>query len=206
MKNHCWRWMVLVTLLAVSPPGWAAETKQPEASPSAQESTNLSLSVATPTKRAAWQQRLTLGPGDVLSLAMFINDGAEQPRDNVVIGPDGRISYLQAQDIMAAGLSIDELRAKLDAELGKFYRSPKTIIVPAAMHSKKYFVLGSVVNKGVFTFDRPLTIIEAIARAGGLETGVFERNTVETADLSHSFLVRQGKRIPIDFQKLFQQG
>ena len=80
------------------------------------------------------------------------------------------------------------------------------IITPAAIHSKKYFVLGSVVNKGVYTFDRPLTVIEAIARAGGLETGVFERNTVELADLSRSFLARQGRRVPIDFEKLFQQG
>jgi protein involved in polysaccharide export with SLBB domain len=63
-----------------------------------------------------------------------------------------------------------------------------------------------VVNKGVFTLDRPLTVIEAIARSGGLETGVFERNTVELADLSHSFLVRDNKRVPIDFEKLFQQG
>jgi protein involved in polysaccharide export with SLBB domain len=51
-----------------------------------------------------------------------------------------------------------------------------------------------------------LTVIEAIGRAGGLQTGVFERNTVELADLPHSFLVRQGQRVPVDFEKLFQQG
>ncbi|MDB6125671.1 MAG: Polysaccharide export protein [Pedosphaera sp.] len=203
MKNHSCRWLVLIHLTLFS--GWHSAIAA-DAPPAAGgiETTNLSL--AAPAKRAEWQRRLTLGPGDALNFSMFINDAAEQPRENVVIGPDGRISYLQAQDIMAAGLTIDELRTKMDVELGKFYRSPKTIIFPAAMHSKKYFVLGAIVNKGVFTFDRPLTVIEAIARAGGLETGVFERNTVETADLSHSFLVRQGKRIPVDFQKLFQHG
>jgi len=58
----------------------------------------------------------------------------------------------------------------------------------------------------VFTLDRPLTLIEVLARAGGLETGVYERNTVELADLAHSFLVRNGQRIPVDFERLFQQG
>jgi protein involved in polysaccharide export with SLBB domain len=210
MKNHSLRWLLFFSITLIH--SWhsllAADTTTPPVVPPAggNIATNISLSLTAPAKRAPWQQHLTLGPGDALNLAMFVNDAADQVRENVIIGPDGRISYLQAQGIMAAGLTIDELRAKMDAELGKYYRSPKTIVTPAAIRSKKYIVLGAVVNKGVFTFDRPLTVIEAIARAGGLETGVFEQATVETADLSHSFLVRQGQRVPIDFEKLFQQG
>lgn len=160
--------------------------------------------MASPGKRAQWQQRLTLGPGDVLNLALL--DAPDSARQGVVIGPDGRLSFLQAEDIMAAGLTIDELRAKMNEALGKFYRNPATIVTPAAYNSKKYFVLGAVVNKGVFPLDRPTTVIEAIARAGGLETGLFERNTVELADLTHSFLVRKGQRVPVDFERLFQRG
>ena len=54
--------------------------------------------------------------------------------------------------------------------------------------------------------DRPLTVIEAVARAGGLETGLYERGTVDLADLSRSFLVRQQQRVPVDFERLFQRG
>jgi len=63
-----------------------------------------------------------------------------------------------------------------------------------------------VVNKGVFSFDRPLSVIEAIARAGGLETGLYLARTVELADLQRSFLVRSGQRVPVDFERLFQRG
>jgi protein involved in polysaccharide export with SLBB domain len=207
MKKLWARCLVVYSLALFSalPFANAAETNASPAT-TAGGSTNFALSATSAIKRAPWQQHLTLGAGDVLSFALFVNDATEQPKENVVIGPDGRVSYLQAQDVMAAGLTVDELRAKMDAELGKYYRTPKTIIIPAAVHSKKYFVLGAVVNKGVFAFDRPLTIIEAIGRAGGLQTGVFERNTVELADLPHSFLVRQGQRVPVDFEKLFQQG
>ena len=163
-----------------------------------------SLSASSPTKRAKWQERLTLGPGDVLNFSLF--DTPESARLDLAIGPDGRLSYLQAQDILATGLTIDELRAKLDTELAKYYRNPRTIITPSAIRSKRYFVLGAVTLKGVFLLDRPTTVIEAIAKAGGLETGLFERNTVEQADLSHSILVRQGQRLEVDFEKLFQQG
>lgn len=107
---------------------------------------------------------------------------------------------------MAAGLTVDELRATLDTALAKFYQSPRSVVIPAAINSKKYLVLGSVVNSGVFPFDRPMTIIEAIARAGGLETGLADQKSVELADLSHSFMVRNRQRMPVDFERLFQRG
>ena len=164
----------------------------------------MSLSVTPPAQRAAWQQRLTLGPGDLINIQLF--DAPDSARTEVPIGPDGRISFLQARDVMAAGLTIDELRGKLDEALGKYYQSPHTIVTPAAFHSKKYIVLGAVITRGVFTFDRPLTVIEALARAGGLQTGLYGRDTVELADLGHSFLVRNSQRVPVDFEKLFQRG
>ena len=49
-------------------------------------------------------------------------------------------------------------------------------------------------------------MIEALARAGGVETGLYGRDTVELADLGRSFLVRNGQRVPVDFERLFQQG
>jgi protein involved in polysaccharide export with SLBB domain len=195
---------VFVCLLA----GLKAASSAEEATPTlaaAQSSTpNLSLSVRTPDRRAAWQQRLTLGPGDVLNLSLF--EMPETARVEVPITPDGRITFLQARDVLADGLTIDELRAKLDEVLGKFYQNARVVIVPAAIHSKKYFLLGSVVNSGVYTFDRPLTVIEAIARAGGLETGLSDQRSVELTDLAHSFLVRNGQRLPLDFERLFQRG
>ncbi len=166
--------------------------------------TNLSFSVVTPPKDAGWLQRFTLGSGDVLNFALY--NAPDTTRSDVIIGPDGRINFLQARDIMAAGLTIDELREKLTKELSKYYRDSHVIITPSAFRSKKYFVLGAVANKGVYPFDHPLTIIEAVARAGGLETGMFEGRAMDMADLSHSFLVRDDRRVPVDFEKLFQEG
>jgi polysaccharide export outer membrane protein len=183
---------------AVANPAPAADTGSP----------NVMLSVSASTNRAPWQQHMTLGPGDILSFSLYGDPTPTEIWPDVVVGPDGRINYLDARDITAAGLSIDELRTNVDAALRASgnYLTPHVIITPVSIVSKKFFVLGTVVNKGVFTLDRPLTVIEAIAQAGGLETGVFERNSVELTDLSHSFLVRDGRRLPIDFEQLFQHG
>ncbi len=180
------------------------EAKEPPPSSSSLATTSSSFSVASTTPRAPWQQKLTLGPGDVLTLGLF--GAPELTREEVMVGPDGRISYLEAHNVNAAGLTIDELRQSLSDELGKFRRAPQPIINPVAYRSKKYFVLGKVMQKGAFMLDRPVTIIEAVARARGFETGLADRNLVELADLSRSFLARGGQHMPVNFEKLFLEG
>jgi protein involved in polysaccharide export with SLBB domain/capsular polysaccharide biosynthesis protein len=164
----------------------------------------LSFSGAAQIKRAAWQERLTLGPGDAMDISLY--GQPDMTRTNIFVGPDGRISYLQVQGLEAKGLTIDELRGKLDEELIKYFTTARTIIIPTAFVSKKYYVLGKVVSKGAYPLDRPLTIVEAVARAQGLETGLYERHTVEMADLSRSFLIRNGTRQQVDLEKLFLEG
>jgi protein involved in polysaccharide export with SLBB domain len=166
--------------------------------------TNLAFSVVNPSQRAVWQQHLTLGPGDVLNLGLY--GAPELARAEVSIGPDGRISYLEAQDVRADGLTIDELRGALDKELANYRRAPRTMLTLVAFRSKRYYILGKVMTKGVYTLDRPMTVLEAIARAHGLENGLVDRNVVDLADFQKSFLARGGKRYPLNFEKLFQDG
>ncbi len=163
----------------------------------------------SPTKLAGWQQKFTLGPGDVLDIGIY--DQADTARSGLVVGPDGRINYLQARDVEVTGLSVDELRERLEQILGKFYLAPRVVVNPQGYHSKKYYVLGSVVGKGVYPLDRPTTILEAIARAKGFEILAQQRESLLLADLSRSFLVRQGlneesARVPVDFEALFLRG
>jgi protein involved in polysaccharide export with SLBB domain/capsular polysaccharide biosynthesis protein len=162
------------------------------------------FSAADPTERAAWQKHLTLGPGDILSFHLY--GSPELTRDGVPIGADGRVSYLEAENILAAGLTVDELRDRINDELGKFRRAPQAFVIPVSYGSKRYYMLGTVMQKGVFPLDRPTTVIEAVARARGFETGVSHGDTVEAADFSHSFLSRGGQRVPVDFERLFMHG
>ena len=166
--------------------------------------TNLSISVVTPAQRAEWQRRLTLGPGDVVTMALWGEPALT--RTEVAIGPDGRISFAEAQDVLATGLTVDELRARMNEELGKYRRAPQAMITPVEFRSKKYYVLGRVMIKGVYVLDRPITVLEAVARARGFETGLVDRNIITVADFSRSFLMRRGERIPLNFETLFQSG
>jgi protein involved in polysaccharide export with SLBB domain/capsular polysaccharide biosynthesis protein len=181
------------TLLTEPPPSDATE---PE--------TNLSFSVVGPEHRAEWEKNLTLGPGDVLAISLY--DDPNVSRSEITVGPDGRVSFLEAHDVLASGLTVDGLRQKIDDLLSKYRRAPRTIIIPIAYNSKKYYVLGKVVQRGVYTLDRPTTVLEALARAKGIENGQVDYDVVDVADLQRAFLMRNNKRIPIDFEKLFADG
>ena len=159
---------------------------------------------ADPPKQPSWRDRYTLGPEDILNFSLFGHP--ELDRNQIFVQPDGTITYLQAQNIKAEGLTIDELRAGIEQRLAEYYKKPKVIVSPVELRSKKYYILGKVVDKGAFPMDRPITILEAAARSRGIETGLFEQNTVELADMPRSFLIRKGKRVNVDFQKLFFEG
>ena len=170
----------------------------------------LAWELSSPAQLSDWQKHLTLGAGDLLNISLYEQPDSE--RRVLVIGPDGRLNYLQARDVAASGLTIDELRIELEKVLARFYRPPlRVIIIPQAYNSKKYYLLGNVVRKGVFPLDRPVTIIEAIAQAQGFVTTVARRNTLTLADLPRAFLVRKGendesRRVNVDFEALFLHG
>jgi protein involved in polysaccharide export with SLBB domain len=152
----------------------------------------------------SWRSRYELGPGDVLNFSLFGRPELDRP--GFRIAPDGTVSYLQAQNIRVAGLTIDEARLAIEKGLSSNFLSPRVIITPQEVGSKRYTILGKVINKGVVTLERPITLVEAIAHAGGIETGLFERNTIELADLDRSFISRGGRQLPVDFRRLLNDG
>jgi protein involved in polysaccharide export with SLBB domain len=176
-----------------------------------------------PARMAPWQQRLTLGPSDVLNISLHGQD--DSARNGLTVGPDGRISYLEARDVMVTGLTIDELRSRLEEILGKFHRSPRVVIYPMAFRSKRYYVLGNVNGRGAYALDRPTTVVEAVATARGFAAqerigsaapavagvGGAERAGLAPSDFSRSFLMRNkgdGSYAPaaVDFEALFLRG
>jgi protein involved in polysaccharide export with SLBB domain len=157
-----------------------------------------------PTSPNSWRNRYELGPGDVVNFSLFGRPDLDRP--GFRIAPDGSVSFLQAQNIKVTGLSLDEARIAIESSLQSHFRSPRVIITPQEVVSKRFTILGKVLKRGVVTLERPITLVEAVANAGGLETGLFETNTVELADLDRSFISRNGKQLPVDFRRLLSEG
>lgn len=155
-------------------------------------------------EQLSWRDRYELGPGDVINFSLYGRPELDRP--GIRIAPDGTVSYLQASNVDVTGKTIDEARLLIEEKLASSFRNPRMIITPEEVGSKRYSVMGKVMKRGVYTLDRPLTLVEAIARAGGVEVGLFEQNTIELADMERSFIVRDSERLPVNFQALFLTG
>ena len=67
-------------------------------------------------------------------------------------------------------------------------------------------MLGRLNTPGIYPLETPMTVVDAITRAGGLYTAQFTGTTEELADLRHSFLMRHGKLMPVNFNRLIHEG
>lgn len=160
--------------------------------------------VADEAAAVSWRDRYELGAGDILDIRLFGKPTSE--REKVAVTPDGKITYLEITNFPVSGLTIDECRNVLEDALRQYHREPKVIMTPRALNSKRYTILGKVKRRGVYPLNRPMTLIEAIARSEGIEIGLFEHRAVELADYERSFIVRGQERLPVDFSKLFLEG
>jgi protein involved in polysaccharide export with SLBB domain len=59
---------------------------------------------------------------------------------------------------------------------------------------------------GLYPLNQPTTLLEGISLAGGLFTSRFSGSTEELADLSNSFVLRDGEVLPVDLFALIKEG
>jgi len=105
-----------------------------------------------------------IGPGDLLDVRVF---GEPEVSSMVTVRIDGRISLPLAGEFMAAGEAPEKLASDIRESLERYIDSPKVTVIVAENRSKSYYILGQVGSPGEYTIRQPVTVIQAIARAGG---------------------------------------
>jgi len=152
----------------------------------------------------------TLGPGDRLEIEIL---GDPTSRAITIVAPDGKLYFNFLDGIDVWGATIAQAKASLENQLANYVREkPQVSIILRGVESKRIWVLGRVQAPGVYAMAAPMTLLEAISMAGGTLTLSNYRDqeaagiSQELADLKHSFVVRQGKLLPVDFEHLLKQG
>lgn len=148
--------------------------------------------------------RYLLGPGDELNFALY--GKPTLARANVAVSPDGTICFLQAKQVPAAGRTIDQLRDQLKDLLSAYHRDPLVVVTPAKLRNQSFTILGEVVRNGSYPLNRPTTLVEALAQAGGFTVGSLGNDASELADLRRSFVIRDGRRLCVDMESLYLRG
>lgn len=145
----------------------------------------------------------TLGPGDKLDIEVLGEDGT---RAGTFVTPDGKIYYSLLPGIDAQGRTLAQVQKDLEAGLATLYRRPHVSLSLTEVNSQRIWVLGRLYAPGIYPLKRPMRVLDAISLAGGLFAARMTGTTEELADLRHSFIKRNGKHLPVNFEKLIRDG
>jgi polysaccharide export outer membrane protein len=114
--------------------------------------------VATP-------EDFTIGAEDVLQITIWREPDLGT---KAVVRPDGKIGVTLLGDIQASGLTTTQLRDAIAAKLARYIEQPAVSVVVVEIHSQMIHLIGAVGRPGAYALGGPLTIVELLARAGGL--------------------------------------
>ena len=135
-----------------------------------------------------------IGPEDVVEVQVWDNKDLNQ---TVFVRPDGKTSLPLIGEIQAGGRTVQQFQDELVKHYSKTVKVPSVTVIIREIKSRPVYFVGGFAKPGPFQLTRnDMTLLEATAINGGM---------APNADAEKGFLLRGGKKIPIDFQKL-QKG
>lgn len=136
-----------------------------------------------------------LKPGDIVAVSVWQEPGLEQL---VLVRPDGGISFPLAGDLRAEGLTIEALAESLKQRLSRFIPDPVVTVTLQEIPGNRVYVIGRVNKPGDFPIvSRDVTIMQALAMAGGLTPFADEKN-IRVLRMENG----QQRSIPFDYRKV----
>ncbi|MBX3349521.1 MAG: polysaccharide biosynthesis/export family protein [Nitrospira sp.] len=131
------------------------------ASVSCQSVDTRSTSQVAPNSEQGYQ----LGPEDVLLISVWKDEHLTR---EVVVRPDGLISFPLVGDVPAEGRTVEELRIDLAKRLIKYIPAVNLTVAVIKPLSYKVYVVGRVTKPGEFLVGHYTDVLQALSLAGGL--------------------------------------
>jgi polysaccharide export outer membrane protein len=112
-------------------------------------------------------ENYVIGLEDVLAINVWKD--ADHSAPQVVVRPDGKVTLPLIGDMQANGLTTKQLQEAIAERLKEFFMSVPTVTVTVTkIESKKVSIVGAVAKPGAYPLGAPITVLDLIARAGGL--------------------------------------
>ena len=192
-------WLSLVLLLATLV-GCGAWQSEPDPTPHAREAfevPNKANKISAPAMIDAFRSEPStdyrLGDGDLITLEVI---GRPEVSGQQAIGPDGQITLPIVGNLFLRDLSREEAATAVTRQLSRYYKDVTVTLRVDKYSSNRLIILGRVENPGVVEFDTSPTLLEILAKAGGLPLMRPEQV------LTRCSIVRGNKIIWIDLKRL----
>jgi polysaccharide export outer membrane protein len=111
--------------------------------------------------------QLVLGPADVVRINVWKNADLTQ---TVTIGPDGFVSLPLLGDVHVAGMTANDLAQDLKSKLRSYVVNAQVTVSVVDIRSRQVYVTGQVGRPGGYPLVAPISVLQLLAEAGGLNT------------------------------------
>jgi len=115
--------------------------------------------------RARADSDYRLGPEDTLKISVWKDESLTQ---EVIVRPDGKISFPLVGDLDAEGRTVEELRTELTKRLASYVQDPVVSVIVTKVSSYMVYVIGRVNHPGEFVLGHQADVMQALSLAGGL--------------------------------------
>jgi polysaccharide export outer membrane protein len=141
-----------------------------------------------------------IGVSDVVRVSVWKNPGltASSP-----VSPDGTITMPLIGEITASGRTSEQLKAEIQRKLNAYLKDAAAVVTVtlAEVNSYRFSVSGEVANPGVFSSKEYVTLVEALALAGG-PTRFANTNGVTIVRRNKNGTLRS---IPVSYEAIIKQ-
>jgi len=121
-----------------------------------------------------------LRPGDTLLVSVWKETDLQS---EVLIRPDGGMSFALAGELQAAGHTVAELTSMLETRIRKFIPDAVVTVSVKAAAGNRIYVVGKVNHPGDFPLVGPMTVMQALSLAGGA-TAFADTNSIRILRLN----------------------
>jgi polysaccharide biosynthesis/export protein len=152
---------------------------------------------ATPTAAKPHDNSFVIGSDDRLSINVWKETDLTE---TVPVRSDGKISMPLIGELQAAGKTPLQLEQDIAGKLKTYITDPEVTVMVTQINSEKFNILGRVIKPGSYSLTTPLTILDAIALAGGFQ---------DFAKKSNVYVLRQtpgggDTRIPFNYKEVIR--
>jgi polysaccharide biosynthesis/export protein len=141
--------------------------------------------------------------GDEVEIGVF--GERDSIAKDVPVAPDGKLYYMFLPGVQAEGRTAEEVGDELSEKLRHLFNSPDVSVIPTRFISNRFSIFGKVETGGVYPLDTPITVRQAIARAEGIQLGKYHDSWISIHNYKDSWLMRDGKKVPVDFAALMNE-
>ena len=107
-----------------------------------------------------------LNQGDVLQISVW---GEETLQKEVRVLPDGSISFPLAGRVEVANATTPEVEKRITEKLKTYMPDPQVTVVISSIEGNRAYIIGKVLRPGAVLMTGPMTVMQAISQAGGLD-------------------------------------